>query len=63
MDQRLSKNTSVVKDIIFPYIVATRVIVLWGNHWEVSGKGLLKEFSFRGWACVLDFEEELRSRD
>ena len=34
------------------------MIVLWGNHWEVSGKGLLKEFSFRGWACVLDFEEE-----
>lgn len=44
MDQRLSKNTSVVKDIIFPYIVATRVIVLWETL-EISGKGL---FSFRG---------------
>ena len=55
--------TSVVKDIIFPYIVATRVIILWGNPWGVSGKGLLKEFSFRGWSCVLDSEEELGSRD
>lgn len=63
MDQRLSKNTSVVKDIIFPYIVATRVIVLWRNPWEISGKGLLKEFSFRGWSFVLDFEEELGNRD
>lgn len=44
MDQRLSKNTSVVKDIIFPYIVATRVIVLWRNPCEISGKGLLKSF-------------------
>lgn len=60
MDQRLSKNTSVVKDIIFPYIVATRVIVLWGNPWEISGKGL---FSFRGRFFVLDFEEELGNKN